>query len=194
MIATLALGLLLAGSASGVSLLDLTEGMDLTTADGRLTFENFSAKAQGRRENRDLGLYNIVLTDDGFSVTGLGYGNTRLKISYDVIANAAFVEGASLFVTEEERGSASGWEKIGNGRRRVDGLRVKQRPNRNSDAGSFAEVSTLSIREKMKFRDHGAGEAFTRTFTTITPEPTTGLLVASGLTALAVARRRRRAA
>ena len=190
-VAVLALGPLCPEDASAVSLADLTQGGSMSSANGSLSFGNFSATARGRRVNRDLSLYEVIPTDDGITLMSSANGRARLRLSYDVTAVSHLIEGANLSVNLGTRG-ARGRGLLRDAGTRLDRLNVSQRPGRNSDDAVFAALNSVGVSQNLSFVSGGASDAFTSSFAVSTPEPTTALLLASGLAALAIGRRSRK--
>ena len=168
----------------------VSSGGSLISGDGSLTFSNFQARARGPRAVRDLSLYDVSAIFDGVVVMSSAEGRARLTLSYDVVTSGS-IEGADMAVAGVDPPRAGGRATLRNGRRPFARLRVIQRAGREMDSAIFDGVTEMLVGDKLRFIRGGASDAITHTFS-VTPEPGTALLLASGLGTLGVLGRRRR--
>jgi hypothetical protein len=118
--ASLATGLallLLPGGAAALTLADLDAGASLATADGALSFENWSVTASDAFAGIDLSLFEVEVITDGVALKVLetdgplaAFGGLvgNLAIEFDVVVDALTrIEGVGLAMTATAQGSGA---------------------------------------------------------------------------------------
>lgn len=186
---------LLATGAAALSLADLASGGGFTSANG-VSFTGFRVKVRGNL-TRDLSQYEVVPTPDGFYLTGDevprrrgSVARGRLQIRYDVATDdpTGILQGALAIQPGEERVSAK--RRLFDGRRRIARLSADSLGDLY-DSVALAGLPGLRVRDRIKL--DGFVRGWVSSSFTAVPEPSTALLVAAGLAAVAALKQRRRA-
>jgi hypothetical protein len=109
--------LLLPGGAAALTLAELDGGASLATADGALSFENWSVTASDAFAGIDLSLFEVEIITDGVALKVLetdgplaAFGGLvgNLAIEFDVVADAlTLIEGVGLAMTATAQGSGA---------------------------------------------------------------------------------------
>jgi hypothetical protein len=194
--ASLAIGLGVAGSGNALSLADLDgTGASFTAGNGAV-FSEFSVKIKGKGLSRDLSLYEVVPTADGFELLGDfndGRKGGKIILRYDVAGPHLVGALLALGLDSDAKGRLKVKEKLFD-EQRIGKLRVSSRNGKLADGADFELLTSLGVKEKIRIRgDHflnGSGASIGHSFIASTPEPSAALLLGAGLVALVAGRRR----
>lgn len=195
-VASLAIGLLIAGGASALSLADLVVSGESFSAGNGISYENFWVRIKGKGLIRDLSKYEVLPTADGFQLLGNVSEDPKggkIRLAYDVIGSGIHVAGIAGDAGVASSGKLKVKEKLVDAMV-IDILRISLEKGTTSDSALFPAVDSLRVKEKIRIKGDyfldGSGSSVTHSFSA-SPEPTTALMLAAGLAGLAAAGRRR---
>jgi hypothetical protein len=187
------------GVTNALSLADLaTPGASFSAGNG-IRYSNFIVKIQGRGLSHDLRDYEVVPAAEGFLLLGDVSGRRkggRINLRYGVTGSRLFRAGVAIDAGQASHGKLAVTERLFDVDR-IDMLQAWTRNGKTSDFATFDALLALQVREKITIKgDYSlarSGGAITHSFhaNSPTPEPTTGLMLAAGLAALAATRHSR---
>jgi hypothetical protein len=187
------------GVTNALSLADLaTPGASFSAGNG-IRYSNFIVKIQGKGLSHDLRDYEVVPAAEGFLLLGDVNGRRkggRISLRYGVTGSRLFRAGVAIDAGQASHGKLAVTERLFDVDR-IDMLQAWTRDGKTSDFATFDALLALQVREKITIKGDYAlarsGGAVTHSFhaRSSTPEPTTALMLAAGLAALAATRRSR---
>ena len=192
---TIALGI--PGISNALSLADLVVPGASFSAGNGTSYSDFIVKIRGKGLSDDLGDYEVLPAAEGFllrvEVGGKPIGG-RIKLRYGVTGPDLLRADVAIDTGQANRARLAVTERLFDVDR-IDMLKTWTRNGRASDSATFDALGALQVRERISIRgDHsptGRGPSVTHSFHvgSPTPEPTTALMLAAGLAALAAGRR-----
>lgn len=179
---------LCAAPAGALTLADLANGASITSHG--VTYSDFTVKVRGKGLSKNLADYQVENTSLGFLID-LAVRNDRkngkLGLRYTATGSNLVQSGLRI-----EDGGEFGKVRAGSRLKGIGKLKVNFRKDVLSDLLGLPNIDSAQFSSKIKSKGGGAVE-ITGASALATPEPSTALLLAGGLVATALRRRRARA-